>query len=198
MLKLISLWSLSQIFETSKIKLGGMSQMVYINCLMFHFEKLPATQENAQAFDIFDVELDYTKYERYFVELHKAGLIQIREKSIHFINTWGQFINRAELESPNLDNYVGNLPYHGIKQYSDTLKSSQALIEHCQRQHKLSKLQVESALDDFISEQIAVSKTYIDYKSCSQHFYFWVAKKAPSLSAKKPASSSTILGMSNG
>ena len=172
-----------------------MAQMVYINCLMYHFETLPATQENAQAFDIHDVELDYVKYERYFVELHKAGLVQIREKSIHFINTWGQFINRAELEVPNPDNYVGSLPYHGIKQYEDRLRSSRVLIEQCQRQCKLTSQQVEGALNDFIDEQRAVSKTYIDYQSCSQHFYFWLAKKAPNLVAKKTASSNTILGM---
>jgi hypothetical protein len=186
---------LNQIFEQSKTKIGGMAKMVYINCLMYHFESLDASQENAQSFDIYDVELDYAKYERHFVELHKAGLIQIREKSIHFINHWGQLINRTELDAPNPDRYVGDLPYHGINQYEERMKTSAILIEQCQRQHKLSKQQVENALNDFIQEQIAITKTYIDYQACSQHFYFWLGKKAQIIKSSKPASSNNILGL---
>jgi hypothetical protein len=195
MFKLLNLCNLSQIFENAKTKIGGMAQMVYINCLMHHFQALEATHDNATSFDIFDVELDYEKFEKHFVELHKAGLVEIREKSIHFINTWGQFINRADLVVPNPDNYVGDLAYNGIKQYEDRLKSSTELSEHCQRAHKMTKEQVSVALDDFISEQFAVVKTYNDYQSCSKHFFYWLAKKATNFTQKRTASSNNILGM---
>ena len=46
-----------------------MCKMVYINCLMYHFEKLEATTENSVSFDIFDTELDYEKFEKHFVFL---------------------------------------------------------------------------------------------------------------------------------
>ena len=191
MLKLISLWTLTKIFETSKIPLSGMCKMVYINCLMYHFEKLEATTENAVAFDIFDVELDYEKFEKHFVELHKAGLVIIKEKSIYFENHWGQHIDRAQLESP-IGKYV-NAVFNTIKHYENQLNSSTELRAHICKHHKLTDAQYDQNLQVFIEEQNAIGKTYNDYKEVSSHLFYWTAKrKTTKVSSAK---SNTILGL---
>jgi hypothetical protein len=191
MLKLISLWTLTKIFERSKIPLSGMCKMVYINCLMYHFEKLEATTENSVSFDIFDTELDYEKFEKYFVELHKAGLVIIKEKSIYFENHWGQFIDRTQLEKPN-GQYV-NAMFNTVQYYQEQLKNSNELQSHIRKHHKLTDAQYQENLSAFIEEQGAIGKTYNDYKDVSSHFYYWVGKKKSNQPAK--AKSTQILGL---
>ena len=191
MLKLISLWTLTKIFERSKIPLSGMCKMVYINCLMYHFEKLEATTENSVAFDIFDTELDYEKFEKHFVELHKAGLVIIKEKSIYFENHWGQFIDRTQLEQPS-GQYV-NAMFNTIKYYEQQLKTSTELRAHIQKHHKLTEVQYEENLEAFIEEQSAIGKTYNDYKDVSSHLFYWTAKRKTNQPAK--AKSNKILGL---
>lgn len=168
-----------------------MCKMVYINCLMYHFEKLEATTENSVAFDIFDTELDYERFEKHFVELHKAGLVIIKEKSIYFENHWGQFIDRTLLQQPS-GQYV-NAMFNTIKHYEKQLKSSVELRAHIQKNHKLTETQYEENLEVFIEEQNAIGKTYNDYKDVSSHLFYWTAKKKTNQPTK--AKSNTILGL---
>lgn len=191
MLKLISLWTLNKIFERSKIPLSSMCKMVYINCLMYYFEKLEATKENAVAFDIFDSELDYEKFEKHFVELHKAGLVIIKEKSIYFENHWGQFIDRTQLEKHN-SQYI-NAMLNTINYYEKQLKSSSELRVHIQKNHKLTEAQYEQNLSLFINEQSAIGRTYNDYKDVSAHLFYWTAKKK--IHKSSLAKSDKILGI---
>lgn len=176
MLKLISLWTLHQIFERAKIPVKGMCQMIYINCLMHHFEKLEATEENSVAFEIFDTELDYEKFEKYFVELHKAGLVIIKEKSIYFENHWGQFIERSLL-SRNVSGYATDIQQNSIVGYSEQLKTSKELEAHICKIYKLNNAQYVASLQDFIEEQIATGKTYNNYRDVSSHFFYWLGKR---------------------
>jgi hypothetical protein len=158
---------------------------------MYHFEKLEATTENSVAFDIFDSELDYEKFEKHFVEMHKAGLIIIKEKSIYFENHWGQFIDRTQLENPS-GQYV-NAMFNTIKHFEKQLKTSTELRAHIQKNHKLTEAQYEENLEVFIEEQNAIGKTYNDYKDVSSHLFYWIAKKK----TNQPviAKSNKILGL---
>lgn len=192
MLQLISLWTLNKIFERAKTPIGASCKMIYINCLMYHFEKLEATKSNAVAFEIFDTELDYEKFEKHFVELHKAGLVIIKEKSIFFENHWGQFIDRAKL-TENPDGYVGTVLQNSIKNYSEQLKNSTELESHIRRNHKLSLEKYEEFLLVFIDEQTAIGKTYNDYKDVASHFFYWIGKKKTNSPEK--SKSKQILGM---
>lgn len=192
MLQLISLWTLNKIFERSKISLGASSKMIYINCLMYHFEKLEATKQNAIAFEIFDTELDYEKFEKHFVELHKAGLVIIKEKSIFFENHWGQFIDRAKL-TENTDGYVGTVLQNSIKNYLEQLKNSTELESHIRKNHQLSVEKYEEFLSIFVEEQTAIGKTYNDYKDVASHFFYWVGKRKTN--APEKSKSKQILGM---
>lgn len=191
MLKLISLWTLNKIFERAKTPVGGMAKMIYINCLMYHFDKLEATTQNAMAFEIFDTELDYEKFEKHFVELHKAGLVIIKEKSIYFENHWGQFIDRSLLDTPE-NGYVNDV-INGIKSFQEQLINSVDLRNHVMKHHKLSESQYKENLVWFIEEQTAIGKTYVDYKDISQHFFYWVGKKKTNQPTKPK--STQILGL---
>jgi hypothetical protein len=181
MLKLISLWTLNKIFDRAKIQIGGMAKMLYINCLMHHFQKLEGTLENSVAFEIFDSELDYDKYEKYFVELHKAGLVDIRQHSIYFENHWVNFIDISQLSN-------------SIHSFKDRLINSIDLRNHILKNHKLEESQFQYFLKNFIDEQIAIGKTYNDYKDVSSHLFYWIGKRKKSPNNQKPKSNS-ILGM---
>lgn len=194
MLKLINLWTLNKIFERAKSPLSGMCKMIYINCLMHHFQELEATTEKAVSFEIFDSELDYEKFEKYFVELHKAGLLIIKEKSIYFENHWGQFIDRSQLSKP-ADGYVNASWQNNIQCFAESLKSSNELEAHIRKNHRLTPEKYAEHLESFIEEQIAIGKTYNDYKDVSSHFYYWVGKKKPTTPEK--GKSSQILGLTN-
>ena len=192
MLQLISLWTLNKIFERAKTPLGANCKMIYINCLMYHFEKLEATKQNAIAFEIFDTELDYEKFEKHFVELHKAGLVIIKQKSIFFENHWGQFIDRAKL-TENPDGYVGSVIQNSIKSYSEQLKNSNQLQSHIIKNYKLTVEKYEEFLLIFLDEQLAIGKTYNDYKDVASHFFYWIGKKKTNSPEK--SKSKQILGM---
>ena len=192
MLKLISLWTLDRIFDRAKTPLSGMAKMIYINCLMYHFDKLEPTTENAVAFEIFDTELDYGKFETLFVELHKAGFVIIKEKSIYFENHWGQFIDRSQL-SRTAEGYVNSSFQNGIDCYADNLRASISLQAHIIKNHSISEIRYGLLLNEFIEEQKATGHTYNSYKDVSSHFYFWIAKKKTNMPEK--GKSSQILGM---
>jgi hypothetical protein len=53
----------------------------------------------------------------------------------------------------------------------------------------------ELLLESFIEEQVAIGKTYNDYKDVSSHFYYWIAKKKTNTPEK--GKSSQILGLTN-
>lgn len=195
MLQLISLWTLTKIFESAEFDVSGKSQMVYLNCFMHHFKDLKPTHKNAQAFSIFKSEIDYHSFEKNFLELHKAGLIQIESETIVFLNHWGQHIDRSKLVEKD-DDYAGEVPYYSIENYESRLKESQQFIEMCQRKTKLSREIVLNYLASFVEEQKALSKTYIDFRSCSSHFYYWLVKKLNNTNPQSKTGSTKILGMS--
>ena len=192
MLKLISLWTLDRIFDRAKTPLSARAKMIYINCLMFHFDKLEPTTENSVGFEIFDTELDYEKFEKLFVELHKAGFVIIKEKSIYFENHWGQFIDRSQL-SKTSDSYVNASLQNDIDCYKDSLGASKELEAHIRKNHSVSEPKYRSLLTEFIEEQKATGHTYNSYKDASSHFYYWIAKKKTNTPEK--GKSSQILGM---
>lgn len=194
MLQLISLWTLTKIFESAEFNVTGKSQMVYLNCFMHHFKDLKPTHKNAEAFSIFKSEIEYPSFEKNFIELHKAGLVQVETETILFLNHWGQHIDRSKLVEQD-DDYAGEVPYYSIENYEPRLKESQQFIEMCQRKTKLSREAVLTFLETFLEEQKALSKTYIDYRSCSSHFYYWLVKNKNNTTPQTKAGSNKILGM---
>lgn len=192
MLKLINLWTLNQIFERAKTPLSGTCKMIYINCLMHYFDKLEASFENSVAFEIFDSELDYEKFEKHFVELHKAGFVIIKEKSIFFENHWGQFIDRSKLTLTGTEQKA-HFHQNTIFSYEENLCNSEELRVHISRKYKLKEPQYKVLLNDFLEEQKGISRNYNDYKDVSSHFFYWCGKRTHNLPEK--GKSSQILGM---
>ena len=195
MLQLINLWTLTKIFEAAQFDLMSKTQMVYLNCLINHFKELNPTQKNAEAFSIFKAEFDYKSFEKNFIELHKSGLVQIEPDKIVFINLWGQHIDRSKLLE-NEQEYAGQIPYNSIDSYEPRLKESNQFLEMCQRKTKLSKEAVLKYLDAFLDEQKALSKTYIDFRACSSHFYYLLVKNKAENDGSPKIGSNKILGMS--
>lgn len=194
MLQLISLWTLAKIFESVDMELSAKSELVYLNCLRHHFKDLKPTWKNAEAFTIFKSEIEFGSFEKNFIELHKAGLVYIESDTILFLNHWGQYIDRSKLVE-NENDYAGEMPYYSVQSYEPRLKESTEFLEMCQRKTNLSKEAVLKFLESFIEEQKALSKTYIDFRSCSSHFFYWLVKTKNTASSQPKTGSNKILGL---
>lgn len=185
MLKLISLWTFKKIFERSKITLSSSAKMLYINCMIHHFEELDERESNSHAFKIYEGEIEMGKYMKSFSELQRAGLVQIEDNGVIFENHWGQFIDRSAL--------IKSLhPTNTIAYHEQELLSSQTLFEYVSRTNRITKESYEQLLKKFIEEQKALNKVYADYNDVSRHFFFWIQKQKPTTSQ---GSSTKILGM---
>ncbi len=79
MLKIISLHTIKQIFETEAVNtLSPMAKMSYISCLMYWFEDMPADLDSTSGFDIVQAQIkSFEKNHRYFMEMELAGLVKI-------------------------------------------------------------------------------------------------------------------------
>ena len=188
MLKLISLWTFKKIFERSKIELSSTAKMLYINCMVHHFEELDEQETNSHAFKIYDGEMDFKKYIKTFAELEKAGLVKIESNGVIFENHWGQFIDRSALTKINA-------PINTISHFETELYNNNRLFEHCSKTFILNREKLDGYIVKFIDEQQALNKIYHDFNDVSRHFYFWLQKQLPTNPQPSKGSSSTILGM---
>jgi hypothetical protein len=151
MLKLISLWTFKKIFERSKIELSSTAKMLYINCMVHHFDELDEQESNSHAFKIYDGEMDLKKYMKTFAELEKAGLVKIENNGVIFENHWGQFIDRSALKKPLA-------PVNTIAYFEVELFQNNTLFEYCARTNKVTREVLDGYITKFIQEQKALNK----------------------------------------
>ena len=196
MLSLINLFVLDKIFnEVSEVKLSALSKMLYINCLTYHFKDKPAKVSSAISFEILNVEIpNYTKYEKYFIELHKAELIVLSDSKILFNNVWGQYIDRSKLEKVSVDEYVAGFSFQSVLAFKDELFNNQKLFELAMMKNKLSKVQIEKLLNLFIKEQETFETKYNNFSECVKHFSYWISKNINNAPKEATKSSGKILG----
>jgi hypothetical protein len=191
MLNLFTLQVFETIFETrSENKLSSMAKSLYINCLYGYFKGKEATDKNSMAFDIFLSDLkNYSKWQKYFQELHKAKLINIQTDRITFINHWGQFIEREKLTKPISDRKDANY-------YRENLQKNKTLIDLIAMKQSLNENQINIFIDLFVKEQEAVLNKYNNESEISKHFMNWCntqVKKSRPVS-EKVKSKAKILG----
>jgi hypothetical protein len=191
MLNLFTLQVFETIFETrSENKLSSMAKSLYINCLYGYFKGKEATDKNSMAFDIFLSDLkNYSKWQKYFQELHKAKLINIQTDRINFINHWGQFIEREKLTKPITSKKDAN-------SYRENLQNNKTLIDLIAMKQSLNETQINNFIDLFVKEQEAVLNKYNNESEISKHFMNWCntqVKKSRPVS-EKVKSKAKILG----
>lgn len=192
MLNIIDLAVIKGIFDKAQAikKIPASSKMVYINCLMFHFQDKPASFFNAGSFEI---PFDIAKYENFKTEynlLHAAGLISFNDKTIQFNNVWGKLIHANRYENVDIET-------NGVDQYIQALKSNNTMIEVTAMKNHISLPQVTKLIDLFILEQQGLKKVYRNESDCLKHCSYWIGHNKESLPDKIVKSSSKILGKTN-
>lgn len=196
MLTVINLFTIDKIFNgVATTKLTTSAKMLYINCLTHHFREKKPTIVNAVAFEMFKNDIPkYEKFQKVFEELHKAELIIIRDDAIGFVNTWGQYIDRKQLEKVNVDTYVAGFSFEGVNAFIEEMRKNTGLHELCAMKHKISTRQVEALLDMFQKEQISIDKKYCGYSDCAKHFINWIPNNSSKVPQENVKSKSKLLG----
>ena len=166
MLEIITLAAIKRIFDNSKFKVSSYSKMLYINCLMYHFENLEPTEENSKGFVMQSDTLNYELYKKNFKELEKAEIIIIGfDSTVTFSPLWNRYIDKSMIIKPTY-----SLDVESIKEY---LKGDIFIDMICMK-YRLSIIEVQTLVLDFAKEQIAVSKKYLNENDCKTHFKNWV------------------------
>jgi len=190
MLKMISLHTINEIFKENDCNtLSIKSKMLYINILTHHFKDLRATTENQSAFSLLIKDIPHFKiWHDNFKALESKNLVSIDDNSVHFLNAWGQHIDRSKLDLEEKEN---NNRY---EEYKKILHDSQSMLELSMMKHKLSKPRIFKLIDEFIKEQEAFFTLYKSERECVKHFHFWIAHNLDKTSSDKVKSQSKILG----
>jgi len=188
MLNLFTLYTFKMIFSSLDKELSSYAQMLYINCLIYHFEDLEISEKNSHGFKVYKSEMKINITAKGFVELEKSGLISIQQDHVVFNNVWGQHIDRSALTNSLKDDLINS-----ITGYSDKLLESVSTQEYVLMKHKIKPENYESLVKSFISEQKALKKCYNDLNDVTRHFYYWVGKNKNNVESK--GKSTTILGM---
>lgn len=187
MLKIFTLYTFKMIFEGLENDLSNYAKMVYMNCLIYHFEHLDLSEKNAHAFKIYKSEMDFDKSLKGFIELEKAGLIAIEEKHVNFHNAWGKHIDRNALI------HSFQSPLNSAEAYKSQLLQSQTTKDFLGMKYKVSHEKYNVLVNEFIDHQTAVNKIYSDLHDVTKHFYYWVGKNHNNFNGT--GKSTTILGM---
>lgn len=196
MLTIINLYTIDKIFnEVAEVKLSTTAKMLYINCLTYHFKDKSPSIANAISFAIYKDDIpNFSKFLVNFEELHKAGLVIIDSVSVSFTNCWGKYINREKLENVAPDVYVAGFSFSTALQHKDDLLTSQRLYELVGMKHKISRRQLETLIDLFVTEQETFSKKYSGLPDCIKHFTYWLPNNISKTAHKSVKSGSKLLG----
>jgi len=186
MLTVIDLSVIKKIFDNTQGKLPGQSQILYINCLMHHFNNKPAAFNQSSAFDLAFGPAQFKKFIKQYDQLQINGLIQYKDHVIHFPNLWGQYINPVRF-----DNEQTKIT---VDMFISSLKGSNTMIEVGAMKHHLSRSQMANLIDIFIKEQQATKKEYKNESDCLKHFSYWVGQSKNNINNKTVTSTSKILG----
>lgn len=195
MYSLINFEVIDRIFnERSEIKLDSKTKSMYINCLMAHFKDKEATVKNAMSFDLFKNKMNnYNRWINSFQKLHEAKLVVINDSYISFINNWGQFIDRSQLDLVEVE----NIDPICLNDYHKILLNNQSLIQVCSMKNKISLNQTLKLLEVFIKEQEALNTKYSNETEISKHFLYWINSNKDKMDNSKETvkSNSKILGI---
>jgi len=194
MYRLLTFEVINRIFtDFAKINVSSMSRLLYLNCLMHHFNGKDATDENAMAFEMFEEDIyNYSKWKKNFQELHKAGVITITEKMILFNNTWGQFIDRTQLVRKS-----SLLPMKTAEELREDLIQNKSAIDVLGMKHNVTPNRISNMMDIFIKEQQAVGTKYNDSGEVSKHFIYWFSSNLNKIEVKNETvkSKGKIIGL---
>jgi len=198
MLTVINLYTIDKILnEEAEVKLSPLAKMLYIGCLTHHFKNKKPTVASAVAFDMFMNDIpDYTKYEKLFQELHKAGLVVIGNTEVRFNNCWGKHIDRSKLDKVSPEEYVAGFTFLPASKYKEEMLKSQSLVELTLMKNKITRKQFEALLELFVKEQDTFEKKYTGYTDCARHFSSWIPYNVSKTQGEVVKSSSKILGKS--
>tara|TARA_R110001632_G_scaffold83288_2_gene184438 strand:+ start:7741 stop:8331 length:591 start_codon:yes stop_codon:yes gene_type:complete len=194
MLDLITLNTIDKVFIERDCKtLSVSSQYLYIRCLMYHFKNKKPNVKNQESFDLLFNDIPkYRTWENNFKALQTKGLVTVTDNSIHFVNVWGQYIDRKMLKE--------NAPENSKKEkdlyveYEKEILMNSTLLEMCCMKQKLSLNKIKRLLKDFITEQKAFNNTYGDSSECGKHFHYWLNNNSKNVTNEKVTSTSQILG----
>ena len=193
--ELLNLHVIDRIFnERSEIKLDSTTKSLYINCLMAYFKDKEATVKNAMSFDVFKNKMNnYNRWIDSFQKLHQAKLVFINDSYISFLNNWGQFIDRTQLDLSE----VKNIDPISLNDYHKILLNNQSLIQVCSMKNKISSNQTIKLLEVFIKEQEALNTKYLNETEISKHFLYWINSNKDKMDNSKETvkSNSKILGI---
>lgn len=180
MLTVINLFVIDKIFnEESEFKLSSSAQSLYLNCMIHHFKTKKPTMLGAVAFSIFINDIkNYSKFEKVFQELHKAGLVIISEKEVVFQNLWGKYIDRSKLDKATPDEIVAGYEARSPLFYKEEMLKSGTIYETVKMRSKIDDGQITELINLFVMEQISAEKTYANYSDCVKHFHGWIPKNA--------------------
>lgn len=197
MLKVINLYVIDCIFKEANCKIGQRAKMLYINCLIHHFSNKKPSVASIVAFDLLQEEFgDFSKYQKLFIELEKAGLVQVGMDKIAFHNLWGAHINHSELEKVSADEYVAGFNFYPPTHYMEDLKKSHSLIQVAQSKYSISESTVIDLIDVFVKQQEAFEKKYTSYSDFAKHFIFWIKSNVTKENQEKVVKSNNkLLGL---
>lgn len=174
MLKYISLYCINQIFETEAlVKLGPKAKVAYIQCLIFHFEDLEPSHENTQTFDILKTRVKQRSLPL-FEEMALAGLVQISDKWITFINLWNNHIDKSSFKRVTPTEYMASSGYKPAEEYMADILSNETFYDLTGMQLKLSKEKTTELIQLFFKTQEAHKQPYANYTAASRHCLAWI------------------------
>lgn len=196
MLRIISLHTLKQIFETEvRVSLSPMAQMTYINCLMYWFDGMPLDLESANAFDIVKAQMkSYPANEKYFKEMETAGIVQINSETITFFNYWRKHIDKDLLNKPSPEQYLQRSEEKPAREYLSELLVNRSLFDLVGMRHKFPEDKIKELIKEFVQEQDVTKKKYFNPDRCAEHCIRWINKKAPHVPKGTGAGNGKILG----
>jgi len=190
MLRLFTLYTFKKIFENVEFELSNNAKMLYINLLIFHFEKLPISEKNSHGFKIVKNDFNSLDFEnKDLIDLERANLILMNhDDCIYFNNVWGKWIDRTMLVNDSLVNALNT-----AERFKEQLLNSVSTSNYLCMKYKLSSEKYIALVNDFCEKQTAMLKTYVDLHDVTKHFYYWVGKNENSFNGK--GQSTNILGM---
>ena len=192
---LMNFWVLEQIFDNEvKNPLSRRAKTFYINCLMHRFKNRPARITQASAFNLTNEEFgNISRYNTLLSELHKAELVVVCSEYVTFLNVWGKYIDRSQLEKVAPDEYVAGFNFSGVGQFEQELRTNQLLHETILMKYRdLKESELSKLIDLFIKEQLAFEKRYNGWSDVSKHFTYWVGHNVGKKNDTKETSSKVV------
>jgi len=189
MIKLFNLSVIDSIFKHEIIRptrLTPKSQMVYINCLTYHFKELEPSVINSMGFELsFEDNPKLKEFMAEFYILEDAGLVNIYSSGIAFKRVWANYIDIRYLETIPPINYIGAMEMQENNDLRNQFMNNESLKELCAMKYQITKEIFPRMVDLFLTEQIAFGKKYTSIADCIKHFTFWLPRNVNAVNVEK-------------